>query len=82
MQGSIGCEKGAEAHNAGAGSAMSFASPRKLLLKPLMSLISPTAEGRTKAFKEDQADTKLSDFSRPVRTMVTSCWSVIGLPKM
>ena len=31
---------------------------------------------------QDQADTKLSDFSRPARTMVTSCWSVIGLPKM
>ena len=52
------------------------------LLKPPMRLTSPTGEGRTKAFKEDQADTKLSDFSRPVRTMVTSCWSVIGLPKM
>jgi len=29
-----------------------------------------------------QVDTKLSDFSRPVITMVTSCCSVMGLPKI
>jgi hypothetical protein len=61
---------------------MSIAPLRDPLLKLVMSFDLADRRGKNEVFKENQADTKLSDFSRPVRTMVTSCWSVMGLPKM
>jgi hypothetical protein len=78
----MGCEKADMQREGARGDEANAPFPRFMIHLRSGGESTLPADREERSPESGQADTKLSDFSRPVRTMVTSCWSVIGLPKM